>query len=231
MTEQHDAAHVAEELSGALDPGDRIRPVDTVAPREVLSNERVFTGRVWDVEQERVSLGEAGEVTRDFVLHTGAVVVIAYDAGRVFLVKQYRHPVRTECWEPVAGLLDEADEHPLDAAKRELLEEADLTARTWHTLVDYFPSAGGSSEGIRVYLARDVAEVPAHLRHQRTEEEAQMSGHWVGLDDVLDAILAGQVHSSSLLVGAMALDRAEQDGFAALRPADAPWERPPSRAL
>ena len=41
--------------------------------------------------------------------------------------------------------MDAADESPLEAAKRELHEEADLTAATWNVLVDFFTSPGGSS--------------------------------------------------------------------------------------
>jgi len=61
--------------------------------------------------------------------HPGAVAVVALDdAGRVALIQQYRHPVRTFEWEIPAGLLDVAGEPPHLAAARELHEEADLVA-------------------------------------------------------------------------------------------------------
>ncbi|MDN4479091.1 NUDIX domain-containing protein [Demequina lignilytica] len=196
---------------------------DAAAPRPILAREPRFDGKVWDVVSDQVDLDHT-VVTRDFVQHTGAVVIVALNhRDELYLVRQYRHPVGVECWEPPAGLLDGVGETPVEAAARELHEEADLTAETWHVLADYYPSAGGSSEGVRVFLARDLAAVPDEERHERSEEERDMVGDWVALDDILAAIAAGGVHASSLLVGAMAADQARRSGWSTLRPADSPW--------
>ena len=203
---------------------------DVAAPRPVLATTERFHGKVWDVATDEVDLGADRTVVRDYVRHTGAVVIMALnDAGEVYLVRQYRHPVGAECWEPPAGLLDAVGEEPLDAARRELHEEADLIAHTWHVLADYHPSGGGSSESTRVFLARDLTEVPPAERHTRTDEEQDMEGRWVPLDEVVDAVLAGGVHSSSAVVGALALKEALRDGLSRVRPADAPWMRAPER--
>lgn len=200
---------------------------DVVAPRSVLSRTAQFSGRVWNLVSDEVDLGHA-RVTRDFVQHTGAVAILALnESNELYLVRQYRHPVGVECWEPPAGLLDVAGEPPVEAAKRELHEEADLTAATWHVLADYFPSGGGSSEAVRVFLARNLAAVPEAERHVRTDEEHDMVGAWVPLEDVLAGISAGRVHASSLVVGAMAVDLARRSGWSMLRSADADWLLPP----
>lgn len=199
---------------------------DVAAPRPTLARHERFEGRVWNLVSDEVELGHA-QVTRDFVQHTGAVAIVALnDSDEMYLVRQYRHPVGVECWEPPAGLLDLFDEPPVEAAKRELHEEADLTAATWHVLADFFPSGGGSSEAVRVFLARDLATVPEAERHVRTDEEHDMVGAWVPLDEILAAIAAGRVHASSLVVGAMAADLARRAGWTTLRPADAPWLLP-----
>lgn len=205
---------------------------DVPGPRPVAATHERFTGKVWDVASDEVELGDDRVVTRDYVRHTGAVVIVALDdQGRVYLVRQYRHPVGAECWEPPAGLLDVEGESPVDAARRELHEEADLTAATWHTLADYYPSGGGSSEAVRVFLARDLAEVPEDERHDRHDEEADMIGAWVSLADAVEAVLDGRVHASSAAVGLLAADRASRADFASLRAADAPWLRPEATRL
>ncbi|WP_062307236.1 NUDIX domain-containing protein [Demequina subtropica] len=202
---------------------------DVPGARPVRESALSFAGKVWDVRSDVVDLGESGVVTRDYIHHTGAVAVMALnEAGEVFLVRQYRHAVRAETWEPPAGLLDVAAEPPVDAAARELYEEADLRAGRWDTLVDFMTSPGGSSEGIRIFLARDITVVPDAERHARHEEERDMEGRWVPLSDVLDSIWAGEVQSPTIVAGALALDAARRSGWELLRPADAPWRRPPS---
>ena len=51
------------------------------------------------------------QVGREVVEHPGAVGVVAMDeAGRVLLIRQYRHPVGATLWEIPAGLRDVAGE-------------------------------------------------------------------------------------------------------------------------
>jgi len=201
---------------------------DLPAPRPVTERDVVFRGRVWDVVTEHVRLDANTVVARDVIRHPGAVAVVAFrEPGDVLLVRQYRHPVGREMWEPPAGLLDIAGEDPLAAARRELMEEADVVAETWHVLADFFTSPGGSSEAIRIYLARGISDVPHADRFAREAEERDMIRRWVALDEVLAGIAAGELQSPTLVTGAFALDAARRGNFASLRPSDAPWARSP----
>ena len=197
---------------------------DRLDPRPVRSAVRSFEGRVWDVVTEEVDLGEAGVVHRDFVDHTGAVAVLALDdEDRVVLVQQYRHPVGAFEWELPAGLLDVDGEPAHLTAARELLEEADLVAGEWHLLLDHYASPGGSSEALRVFLARDLKDVPADERHQRDAEELGMPVRRVPLDEVVDAALAGDVHNGTLMIAVFAATRLRERRWAGMRSVDEPW--------
>jgi ADP-ribose pyrophosphatase len=199
---------------------------DVEAPRAVTHRDVAFRGRVWDVVTDHVRLDATQVVARDVIRHPGAVAVVAFrEPGEVLLVRQYRHPVGREMWEPPAGLLDVAGEEPLAAAQRELMEEADAIATTWHVLADFCTSPGGSSEAIRIFLAREVSEVPHADRFVREAEERDMIRCWVPVDEVLAGIAAGELQSPTLVTGAFALDSARRAGFDTLRSPDAPWPR------
>ena len=188
---------------------------------EVISSDTVFEGRVWNVRRDHLKYGEF-EFDRDFVVHTGAVGVIAInERAELLLVDQYRHPMGKVMWEPPAGLLDVADEDPLTTAKRELLEETGYVASSWNVLVDFANSPGGSTEVLRCYLAQGLTEHPDG-RPVGDDEEAAMVPRWVGLQDVLDGIWGGEVTNVLLVTGTLALISALADPTA-LRPADAPW--------
>lgn len=202
---------------------------DAIGSRPVRSSQVRFEGRVWDVVTDRVDLGAAGDVVRDYVRHPGAVGVLALDEqGRVPLVHQYRHPVGMTLWELPAGLLDVDGEPPLDAARRELAEEADLRAGRWHTLIDWLLSPGGTSEAFRCYLARGLSPVLEAELHSRQGEEQGMELRWVDLDEACTGVLAGRLHNPSLVVGVLAACAARDAGWTTLRPADAPWPEHPS---
>jgi ADP-ribose pyrophosphatase len=195
-------------------------PVDRPAPRPVLEHTDVFHGKIWDLVSETVDLGES-QVVREFIDHRGAVAVIALDEDdRVLLLQQYRHPVRAELWEPPAGLRDVEGEPPHVTAARELAEEADLRAGTWHLLAEFLSSPGASNEEILVYLARDLSEVPEAERFAREDEEAGIVLRWLPLDEAVEAVLAGRIHSPSGIVGVLAAAAARDRGWRTLRPVD-----------
>lgn len=208
--------------------GTDLEVADVLRPRPVGSTTVSHAGMIWDVVRDRVDLGEAGVVEREYVRHTGAVAVLALDDDdRVLLLRQYRHPVRHELWEPPAGLLDVAGEDPLVAARRELAEEADLVAGEWAVLIDWFSSPGGMDEALRCYLARGLSEVPHDERHTREAEEHGMPTRWVPLDEAKDAVLAGRIHNPAAVVGILSAWAARAEGWSTLRPADAPWPQHP----
>lgn len=203
---------------------------ETWGRHEVLASETVFTGMVFDVRHDRVDLGDGGVVDREFVSHPGAVVVVAlHDFDGVthaLLIRQYRHAAAGHVWELPAGMLDVDGEPPREAAARELAEEVDLVAQRWDLLVDLVASPGVYPEPMRIFLARDLADVPEHDAHERTAEELSLQPRWVPLDDAVDAVLAGGVSNGAAVSGILAAHLAHARGWATLRPSDAPW---PSR--
>ena len=206
-------------------PHDEILQDEPVIP-PITSSKVVYEGAVWDIRKETFDLPEATGLVRDLMAHTGAVgIAVVDDQKRILLAQQYRHPVRARLWEVPAGLLDVPGEDPLDAAKRELVEEADLTAEHWDVLSDSCLTPGGSSETMRLYLARGLAEVPEADRHERGEEEAGFQYAWVSIDEALDAVADGRITNAIAQLAIFQVDRvlrAEAAGEpVALRPVDA----------
>ena len=205
---------------------------DALAPRPVVAHELIHEGMIWNLVAEDVDLGDGVDggdrrnvvVRREFLRHPGAVAVIVLDDDdRVLLLRQYRHPVRRELWEPPAGLLDIPGEHAAVAAARELAEEADLVAARWDVLVDFYTSPGGNDEALRVFLARDLTDVAAADRFAREHEERDMVARWVPLEEAVTLVLSGALHNPSAVVGVLAAAAARAAGWSTLRPVDAPW--------
>lgn len=198
---------------------------DPVVP-VVTSSELVVQGRVFDLRRDVVDLGEHGSVTREYLDHVGAVIVVALreidGVDHLVMIRQYRHPVRRAEWELPAGLRDVAGEAPALTAARELAEEVELRATRWDLLVDLFASPGSTSEVMRIFLAREVSLVTDGA-FERTGEEAGITGMWVSLDDAYAAVLEGRIHNPGAVVGIMAAWGSRQRGWASLRPADSPW--------
>ena len=100
-----------------------------------------------------------------------------------------------------AGLRDMDGEAPVDTARRELAEEADVDAAEWNLLTEFSPSPGGSSEMLSVYHARGLT--PRVTAFNRTAEEAEIEVRWVPLEDAVAAVLDGRLHNGILALAVL----------------------------
>lgn len=201
---------------------------DRHTPHTVTESTTAWSGRIVDMVEDHVVVVEGEEpVVRQYTRHPGAVAVVAMrgeeGAEEILLLRQYRHPVNASLWEIPAGLLDIPGEDSLVAAERELAEEADLKAACWDVLVDFFTSPGGSTEPLRVFLARDLETTETSF--EREDEEATMEYAWVSLSDALDWVLAGRLHNPSTVIGILSAHAARGRGWEGLREPGAPWLR------
>jgi ADP-ribose pyrophosphatase len=192
----------------------------------VVSRTERFANNMFRVVTDQVAMPGDRVVARDYMVHIGAVGVVAIDdTGRIVLVRQYRHPVGRHLWELPAGLID-VDGEPLDrAALRELEEETDLTAGRMDLLADAHTSPGCSNEVIRLFLARDLREVPHDRRHVRRDEEADMIARRFDLDAAVAMALRGEITNAACLVGVLAAARVRDEGWTIRRDLDEPLPR------
>lgn len=124
---------------------------------EPLGRTELLKGHFLHVVRDTVRLPDGAEATREFVLHPGAVMVIALlDDGQLVLERQYRHPMQRVMIEFPAGKLD-AGEASLVCAQRELLEETGYQAREWAWAGRLAPTIAYSDELIDIWFARGLS--------------------------------------------------------------------------
>ena len=192
-------------------------------PHRTMHSVEHFAGKVWAVRTDTVDF-DGQVINRDVLVHPGAVAVVALDEhDRILLIRQYRHAIGQYIFEPPAGLLDHGGEPPLTTAARELAEESGYQADSWHTLVDFVNSPGGSSEAIRVYLARQVSPIDGGRPQTGEAEEDHLPRVWVSLDEARDLVLSGAIGGPSAVVGILAAWTARAGGWQSLRSPHEPW--------
>ncbi|MFD7436698.1 NUDIX domain-containing protein [Streptomyces sp. NPDC059861] len=204
---------------------------DTHEEWEIRATQTPFVGNKTSVRTDDVVMPDGTVVRRDYQVHPGSVAILALDdAGRVLVLRQYRHPVRQKLWEIPAGLLDVPGENPLHAAQRELYEEAHVKAEDWRVLADVYTTPGGCDEAVRIFLARELSEAQGE-RFVAEDEEIDLELARVPVEELVRGVLAGELHNNCLVVGVLSLVAAERgDGLDALRPAEAPWPARPFQA-
>lgn len=127
------------------------------------AREELLKGHFLHIVRETVRLPDGASATREYVLHPGAVAIVALrDDGRIVLERQYRHPTRQVHVEIPAGKLD-AGEGALACGQRELLEETGYVAREWAYAFTMYPTVAYSDEAIEIWFARGLEHRGARL--------------------------------------------------------------------
>lgn len=130
---------------------------------ETIESHQVYQGHFIDLRRDRVRLPNGREAGREYVVHPGAVMIVAIlpDGGLV-MERQYRYPVRQTMIEFPAGKLD-AGEGGMACAQRELWEETGYRARRWAKAGIMHPVIGYATEIIEIWFADGLTLGERHL--------------------------------------------------------------------
>lgn len=170
-------------------------------PAEDFTEEQVdskvaFGGRLLEVRIDRVRLHDGHEAAREYVVHPGAVMMLAFvDEETILLERQYRYPKRRHFIELPAGKLDHG-EPPLDTARRELVEECGCEAAEWWKIATLDPCIGYSTEVIHLYGARGLSHIGSRLDHGEHLEVFEAK-----LADALEWVRDGIITDTKTVIG------------------------------
>lgn len=163
---------------------------------ECLSSNCVFAGKLLQVHRDEVIMPDQRTGSREYIIHPGAVVVIPWlSEQRLIMERQYRYSVKQEFLELPAGKLN-ANEDPLIAIKRELLEETGYTAQQWQLLGRIHPCIGYSNEEMFLYMARDLTLTQANWDEDELLEVIEMP-----FNDAIEGIKTGLITDAKTIIG------------------------------
>ena len=150
-----------------------------------------------------------GNVFEPYVIETGTWVnVVALTKEReVILEKQYRHGAGQVMLEIPAGVMDEEDESPLQAAKRELLEETGYTSERFIQVGKVYPNPATHNNLTYSFLALDVEKVG----QQSLDETEEIEVSLIPFDELIELAQEGglpqALHISALFFALAYLER------------------------
>ena len=139
---------------------------------------------------------------------TACGVLALDEEDRVVLVGQWRYPLELYSWELPEGGGDDS-ESPFEAIRRELAEEAGLTAQTWEPLCFFHPSNSSTDEETFLFLASGLAPTEDH----HAEDDEELLIHREPFGDCLRRVLSGEITDSLTAMALLAL-QAKRNGVA-----------------
>lgn len=129
--------------------------------------------------------------------HKAIGVIPVDDEMNVWLVGQWRFPLNRYSWEiPEGG--GRMNEDPLEAAKRELLEECGIVAGEWTPLMEFYTSNSVADEHAIVFVAKKLQFKNSQPEPDEILQVKKLSFHKV-YEMVMDGIITDSISIAAIL--------------------------------
>lgn len=171
---------------------------ETVNPWLTLKSEKIYDNPWISVREDKV-LRPDGESGIYGVVHfkNTAIGILAIEEDFIYLVGQYRYPLKQYSWEIPEGGCAEGEDL-LQAAQRELAEETGLRAEKWEMLGEAYLSNSVSDERAVWFLATELTQ-----GESQPEGTEQLIVRRVLFSEALSMALAGRITDAVSLLAMM----------------------------
>lgn len=162
---------------------------------ELVKQEYIYRGRVFDVSLSRFTSAEKGEVEIDIVHHNGGAGTLpVFEDGSIALVRQWRYPLGRYSLEIAAGRI-EPGQTPEETAARELEEEMGYRARELQMLGEFNVAPGYCTERLFVYLATGLEQTT-----QKLDDDEEIDVVRMTIAEALERVQSGEIDDAKSII-------------------------------
>lgn len=174
-----------------------------------LESKLIYKGTIISLFVDKIKTPEGQVLKREVVKHLNAVGVVAITKDKeIILVKQYRHPIKSELIEIPAGLVEDC-ESPAECAIRELKEETGYSTERVEKLAEFYTSAGFTDEKLYLFFTDNVEE--GEPEQEPGEEGMQIVA--IPLKEAIEMVARGEIEDAktipAILMAAQRIGRIE----------------------
>lgn len=165
---------------------------------KTIKVDNIYEGKILSLRVETVEMPDKKYSKREIVDHMKGVGIIAFDGDdSMYLVRQYRKALDEFTLEIPAGLV-EANEKPIDTARRELQEEIGFKPIDIEYLFDMHSSPGFTNDKLSFFLAKDLEESKLE-----EDEDEFLEKKSYKISDLYNMVINGEITDAKTIIAIM----------------------------
>lgn len=173
---------------------------------KIFSRKIVFKSELFNVVETHLELpGKKEKIYHTAERRTSVLVFPITENYEIYLIRQYRYMLEKEMIEAVAGFIDEGEE-ALEAAKRELKEEAGVEASDWLSLGKIVLAASVFKSQAEMFLAQDL-----ELGAQDLDDAEDIEVVKMPFSEALEKVVSGEINESGTMLGVLLIDNLKRE--------------------
>jgi ADP-ribose pyrophosphatase len=161
-----------------------------------LASRIAFENRWVSLREDAVRFPDGIESVYAYIERPRYAIIAAVKDGHIWMVEQYRHPLKARSWELPMGVAPGGDTIPIeDAARIELAEETGVTADKWRRIAELAPAPALIAQTGVLFLATGLARGPQALEHS----EQDLVARALPIPEVLGMALDGRIRDAATI--------------------------------
>lgn len=173
---------------------------------KLVSQKTVLRAKLFDVKQ----IDFETKIGKKKIHHQAERVPIVSvfpltDSYEIYLLSQYRYMLKKTVIEAVAGHVDRK-ESVIVAAKRELKEEAGITAMQLEEIARIEMSGSVFKSKVHLFLAKGL-----EIGDNKLDEDEEISLIKMPLDEAVQKVMTGELNHSTSMIGILLLDKLRKE--------------------
>lgn len=166
---------------------------------DILKSEKVFEGKIFDIERDTITLPDGRKTIRETVIHGGAAGMLPIDEkGNILLVRQYRHSAKAMTLEIPAGTIEKGED-PYDCAFREIEEETGYKSNDISLMFTMYSAIGFCTERLYIYLCKDLVKGNAN-----PDDDEFITTEAYTVSECIELIKKGEICDSKTIAAILA---------------------------
>ncbi len=167
----------------------------------------IYKSKLFSVKEHQITFPNKKKKIYDFVERKPTAVIFPLTSSyELYLISEFRTLHKKFVLEAIAGHINDG-ELPIDAAKRELKEEAGLMGESWEQLIKIEGSGSVIKSTSYLFLTKGIKEGKQDL-----DEDEEIKLLKMPLNEAVSKVLKEEITISTTVIGILILDKMRREG-------------------